>query len=406
MKFSQLFALLLFCVTFITACDDEEPSIMLEVPTTYAFEREGTSTVSFTGQTDRLAMGNEIGDALKDFTKTEADLAAMYANAGPNGEDVAPYTQASLNESTKSVRGKTAASRDYFSTNTATAAEIRAEFDGWISGQVYEVFPAANVAAEPGQAGQIADGSAVRYVNAQGLEYDQLIIKGLIGALMTDQMLNNYLGTSVLDEASNVADNDAGTVADGKPYTTMEHKWDEAYGYLFGLSPDAASPLNTLGNDDDFLNKYLGRVENDEDYAGIAQRIFDAFKRGRAAIVAGEYEERDAQADIIREEVSKVIAIRAVYYLMQGKFNLEATPAAYGAAFHDLSEGYGFIYSLQFTRRPGTDAPYFSREEVATLLAELTTPTNGLWEVTPGTLESMANQITTRFGLSLDEAGS
>ena len=224
---------------------------MFEVPTTYNFERDGISTVSFTGQSDRLAMGNEIGDALKDFTKTEAELDAMFANAGPNGEDVAPFEQASLNESSKSIRNKTAASRDYFSTNATTAAEIRAEFDSWFEGQVNEVFPANNTVATPGQAGQLPDGSTVRYVNRQGLEYDQMIIKGLIGALATDQMLNNYLGTSVLDEASNIADNDAGIVADGQSYTTMEHKWDEAYGYLYGTSVDAANP-NDSGEEDLF----------------------------------------------------------------------------------------------------------------------------------------------------------
>lgn len=406
MKIIKLLPLLLFCLCFVTSCDEEDPAVMLEVPTSYSFERDGISTVAFPGQTDRLGMGDEIADALLNFSRTEADLLAMYANEGPAGEDVAPFTRASLNESTKSVRRKTAASRDYFSSNAATAAEIKAEFDSWIAAQVSEIFPAENEVATPGQAGQIPDGNAVRYINGQGLEYDQLFVKGLLGALMTDQMLNHYLSPAVLDEASNVADNDAGITAQGQAYTTMEHKWDEAYGYLFGGANNPASPLAELGAGDDYLNKYLGRVERDEDYTGIAPRIYDAFKRGRAAIVAGEYAERDAQAAIIQEEISRLIAIRAVYYLMQGKFNLETTPAAYGTAFHDLSEGYGFIYSLQFTRRPGTDAPYFSREEVRALLAEFTTPANGLWDISPSVLASMANQIAARFGLVLEEAGS
>ena len=32
---------------------------------------------------------------------------------------------------------------------------------------------------------------------------------------MADQMLNNYLGSAVLDAGTNTADNDAGTLADG-----------------------------------------------------------------------------------------------------------------------------------------------------------------------------------------------
>ena len=107
-------------------------------------------------------------------------------------------------------------------------------------------------------------------------------------------------------------------VEEGKSYTTMEHKWDEAYCYLFGVSSDESDPLATLG-EDAFLNKYLSRVERDSDFEGIAQQVFDAFKLGRAAIVAGDYSVRDEQANIIRELISKVIAVRAVYYLQQGK---------------------------------------------------------------------------------------
>ena len=75
--------------------------------------------------------------------------------------------------------------------------------------------------------------------------------------------------------------------------------------------------------------------------------------------MAKDYNERDRQADIIRENISEVVGVRAVYYLQAGK---DMTDKA--KAFHALSEGVGFIYSLQFTRKPGTDAPYFSKNEV------------------------------------------
>ncbi len=51
---------------------------------------------------------------------------------------------------------------------------------------------------------------------------------------MTDQILNNYLSPAVLDAGDNVTKNDNDILADGKDYTTMEHKWDEAFGYLYG----------------------------------------------------------------------------------------------------------------------------------------------------------------------------
>ena len=261
---------LLLCTVFFWSCDDDNDKKTINNPSTYSFERDGASTVSFSGQSERIAMGEELISAMKDFDETSEHLLEMYANQTANGEDADPFADPTLNESTKSIKSKTAASKDFFSSNTAESAAIKAEFESWIEAQVSEVFPNENIAAEPGIAGQIADGSSVRYVNGDGLEYNQIVNKGLIGALMADQMLNNYLGIAVLDEADNRANNDAGITAEGKNYTTMEHKWDEAYGYLFGASSDAADPIPNLG-EDSFLNKYLARVNGDDlDFAGIA----------------------------------------------------------------------------------------------------------------------------------------
>ncbi len=206
------------------SCEPCETAI--ENPATYRFLRDGENTVSFSGQTTRLQMGNEIVSALLNPATTAEQLAAMYAHV----EGIANFEDAELNASDKNMRSKTAASLDFFSSNATDQTLIRADFDNWLTAQVVEIFPSWQVAAAPGVAGQIPDGSATRYINSKGLEFDQLWTKGLIGALVTDQALNNYLSTAVLDEASNRADNDTGTVAEGKSYTTMEHKRDDAYG--------------------------------------------------------------------------------------------------------------------------------------------------------------------------------
>ncbi len=389
------------------SCDNGELT-PIEEPETYSFERDNASTVSFSGQTTRIKMGEELSSSMKDFDNaTTASLLEAYRNETANGGDADPFSDASLNASTKSVKSKVAASADFFSANTVDASEIKADFETWINAQVDEVFPSENQAAAEGAPGQIADGSSVRYVNAQGLEYDQMLTKGLIGALMADQMLNNYLSTTVLDEGSNREDNDNGVTVDGENYTNMEHKWDEAYGYLYGTSPDAADPNATIGQDDAFLNKYVGRVEGDDDFAGIADEIYEAFKLGRAAIVAGDYEVRDEQANLIRERVSEIIAIRAVYYLQQGKFGLEQQPIAYGTVFHSLSEGYGFIYSLQFTRMPNSDSPYFTKAQVDGFIDQLLGDgDNGLWDVTPATLEEISQSIADAFDFTVAEAAN
>ncbi|CAH1000008.1 hypothetical protein LEM8419_01213 [Neolewinella maritima] len=399
---------LLLLGLLLTACqdDDDLPEPVLELPATYTFERAGMSTVSFDGQTTRIAMAEALVAALLDTTRSESDLLAMFRNAGPNGEDVSPFVDAALNASDKSLRSKVAASADYFSANATDATAIRTTFDSYPRRQASEVYPAWNTVAQAGQAGQVADGTSTRYVNAGGLEYNQAFAKSLLGALMLDQTLNNYLSPSVLDEARNRENQSAGVTEDGAAYTTMEHKWDEAYGYVFGASPTPATPLTSLGDDDSFLNEYLDRVDQDDDFSGIAEDVFRAFLRGRAAIVADDFTERDQQANRIQELLSRVIAVRATFYLARGSTALESANGP-SAGFHALSEAYGFVYSLQFTRDPATGAPYFSRAEVGTMLDSLygDYPT-GFWAVEPATVRELGQQIADRFAFSYTAAAN
>lgn len=395
----QLLALIIISA-LLTSCDkDPNPTINVENPVNYEFLRDGNSTVSFSGQTTRISMATELISAMTDFGSNTENLLEMYANQSASGDDVNPFAEANLNESTKSIKSKVAASADFFSTNTAEAAIIKADLESWITAQVNEVFPNSNELASAGVAGQIADGSAVRYVNTQGLEYNQAVAKSLIGALMVDQICNNYLSTAVLDADQNIQENTDGVTGDNS-YTTMEHKWDEAYGYLFGKSTDASDPIATLG-EDSFLNKYLSRVNDDSDFEGIAVDIFEAFKLGRAAIVAGDYDLRDEQAKILKQKISEVIGVRAVYYLQNGKIALENNDM--GGAFHDLSEGFGFVYSLRFTRKSDNNSAYFDRAEVDGFINQLTNG-NGFWDLDSNTLDDISEQIAAKFDFTVAEA--
>lgn len=387
----------------LTSCSkDDDPVIDeengIEVPANYTFERNGESTIDYNGQTTRLQMSSELISAFNDFdNNSEEQLLNMFANEN------APFSDASLNESSKSVKSKVAASNLYFSANTTESAQIKQDFESFISGQINEVKANKDQLAEAGVAGQIAQGERVRYVNAQGLEYNQAFAKSLIGGLLLDQIINNYLSQPVLDEADNRANNDAGITEEGSVYTTMEHKWDEAYGYLYGdPSIPTADPMSVLGESDDhLLFSYLGQVDADEDFSGLAQSTFDAFKTGRAAIVAGNYETRDEQVATIRENLSTVIGVRAVHYLQGGKNAL--AEENYGAAFHELSEGFGFIYSLRFTQNPATGKPYITQLSLETYKTELISG-NGFWAVTPETLDRISEEIAAAFGFTVEEA--
>lgn len=403
MKLSKLLLVTVLSTFTMISCDsNNDPEI--DAPATYEFTRNGQSSVSFTGQTTRIQMAAELTSAMMDFdNSTEELLLQMYRNETAGGEDATPFENPDLNEATKNIKGKVAASSDYFSSNSQLSAEIKNQFELWLSAQAEEVFPNENSVAAPGQPGQIADGSSTRYVNGQGFEYNQLVGKSLIGALMADQMLNNYLSTSVLDAGSNREDNNNGTLAEGANYTNMEHKWDEAYGYLFGSADNPANP--TIGEGSGFLNTYLGRVDGDDDFSGIGRETYEAFILGRAAIEAAAYDIRDQQAQIIRENISTVIAVRAVYYLQSGKNGLEQTTPDYGAAFHDLSEAYGFLYSLKFSRVPNTDSPYLTSQKIDEMLDQLTAG-EGLWEIEPSLLDDMSETIAAQFNFTVEQAAN
>jgi hypothetical protein len=401
----SFFTAIILSLILVSCSEDDAPSTQLPnfaTPADYTFERDGQSTVNFTGQTTRILMAEEVLNAFTDFENTtELSLQAMYDHQEGNTN----FTNENLNASDKSVRGKTAASQDYFSANTTESAAIKALFDGYISGQVNEVFPNQNVLATAGSAGQLGDGAKTRYVNNQGLVYTQIFAKSLIGALMADQMLNNYLSTSVLDAPNKVEDNNSGVTEEGEVFTTMEHNWDEAYGYLYGTSVDPANPNATIGKDDSFLNNYLGAVNKDTDFSTFASDIFDAFKLGRAAIVAKDYTVRDTQAAIIRQKISEVMAIRAVYYLQQGK-NLLIN-GDFGAAFQNLSEGYGFVFSLRFSRNNNTGTTFFTKSEVNGFTSSLLGDgPNGFWDLKPATIDRISEAIAAKFDFTVSQAAS
>ncbi len=390
----------------LTSCssDDVEPIVVNNViaPEFYTFQRANESTVDFNGQTTRILMASETASAFSNFDNaTEASIMAMFNHQAGNNN----FSNPILNASDKNLRNKVASSFDYFSGNAIESAQIKAALEGYISSQTNEIFPNTMTLASPGIPGQIADGTRTRYINAKGLEYNQAFSKSLLGSLMADQMLNNYLSDAVLDAENNRSDNDSNISVLGKPYTTMEHNWDEAYGYLYGNSANAENPNLTIGEDDSFLNEYVGRVNDNGDFNTIAADIWNAFKLGRAAIVAKNYEIRDSQAAIIREKISTVIAARGIFYLQAGKAKIESGDRV--GAFHSLSEGYGFVYSLRFTRISESTTSLFSKSEVDSLLNMLTNSSeNGYWDITPETLNIVSEAMAAKFNFTVAQAAT
>ena len=152
----------LFFLTFlISSCDDGE--LNYDIPTTYNFEN-----VSYSGQIQRLAMLSEIKTYLNTANTAgtvldASKLKAMYANDTANAGFVGTY------DASKQLKSK-------------TLEAVQPIFDG-----LFDAIAAASqstVAASNGQAGVAtnSDGTKNYLLNENGVEYTQVIEKGLMGA--------------------------------------------------------------------------------------------------------------------------------------------------------------------------------------------------------------------------------
>ena len=374
--------LFLFAFIFVSCdTDNQEDELIVVAPANYEFVRDGASTVSFSGQTARLNMADEIYNALNTNTFTKAQLLEMFNNGTGFSTDA-------LNNAGKVVGSKTASG-----CNHGALAVTKARYTDMLEDFADNVIPAWTATASDGSAGLLTDSKRTINVNAKGWEVDQTFIKGIIGGMCVDQIVNNYLDPCQLDSGTRRDDNTNGILSSGKNYTDMEHKWDEGFGYLYGQEEDATrADLGTspLGNGTTLM-KYFKKI-NDSNMPGIGEIVFDAFKLGRAAIVAGDYELRDAQAKIIMIHLSKVVGYKAVDYLEGYMDKMAAGNNA--DAIHALSEGYGFILSLMFTN-DGTGTPYFSESEVNSMLLKM----DNMWTVSNTDLSEMVTSIKSRFNI-------
>ncbi len=397
----SIFFVLISISSLITSCSKDEEIIVVDpkfdyvVPETYLFTRNSNTSVDFSGQTTRLFMLDEISN----YVKTQASsslivdnlkLQNMFVNANN------PFTNVALNTPGKQLKDKTAASKDYFGLlqGGGTITEQSAMRSSFETNFVSLNTASQGNAASIGVAGKYGTGTSTRYFSANGLEPVQVFLKSAIGAVFLDQVVNNYLSLNKLDEATNKENNTNKTLDGTTNYTKMEHTWDEAYGYVFGASENL------------FLSEYITKVNADTDFNTIKASISLAFRKGRAAIVANDYASRDAQIAILKEKLALVVAVRSVFYMQVGKTKLTDVNSNGAAAFHDLSEGYGFIQSLRFTNKPGTNNPYFTKSEVDAMLTSLTSGTNGLWDIDnlSPKLDAISTQIATKFGFTVAQA--
>ena len=376
----------------LTSCSNDSDPIddltcSVDAPSTYSFEYEGSSTVYYAGQAARLATAKSLYDAMNaDMTVTRAELDALVDN---NNSKL--YTKTAEND----------VSNHY--DRSVIIGDLNAILDGYAANSAaFEADKQAQTSsASEGVPGLNASGYEL---DANGWEADQLYAKMLIGALCLEQVNYDYLTKMDVDNTDRTYYNFTNGVANGNDenFTKREHYFDEAYGYVYGLDDDDATAEINNGL---LLGKYLDKHDggtNDNGQPNASGNdwrgdVYNAFKAGRQAIVDNCEDELNNQITIINTTLSNVVAWHAQDYLRASAGYLSTDPAKY---FHAVSEAWGFVYSLQFTKMSNGE-PLFTHSEVMSMITILENGNgsgNGAYGLDATTLTTMADQISTAMG--------
>lgn len=364
---------LLFLVTFVSlfsSCNtDEDPA--LEIPSIYEFSRDGQSTVDHAGQSERLDQLEIISTYMKSSNTIGASaldgelMKRMFRNAGD------PFDGQVF---TRDLASKC------FPADTAL-------FDGFFD--ALALSSVATGAASEGVAGVLVEGSTDPTkgyrVDENGVEHTQVILKGLMGAVFFYQAMEVYLSVDWMGTTGN------SELVDGKNYTNMEHYFDEAFGY-FGVPTDF--PSESTIEDARFWGEYTN-ARNGDLYAGINDEMSTQFRTARAAIVAQDYEARDAAIQQIMQKWAVVAAASAVDYLNKSK-STSGNPVY--RRHHSLSEAIGFMMALKYHFNGGNSKypPHYSFAQIEQALA-IVGPNTNLYAVTDSQLETAIGYVRNAF---------
>ncbi len=343
--------------------------VLATVPTTYEFTRDGASTVSYNGQNERLDQVAEIKSYLQTGDAGAALSAQVlqdaYANVGGDGNGFFSFS------STKQLEDKS----------------FQPDLDDNFMSDLFAGVEAASTSgaiAANGVAGLIVrenSGNTV-LVDAHGREYTQLIEKGLMGTVMYNQIYNTYF-----TDARIGADVENTEFREGANYTDMEHHWDEAFGYWNPPLDFTSDWPAERANEDRFWSHYSNTVDP---HLRTNDAIMQAFIAGRAAIVNNDHPTKEAQRDIIAEQLEIVTAGVAVHYINS---SLEAlNEAKIGEAFHVMSEVWTFVNAIKYN--PNRRLSIESIEEIKE--SDLGADGN-FWNVTTDGLNKAKNTLVEAY---------
>lgn len=229
----------------------------------------------------------------------------------------------------------------------------------------------------------------IAFANEKGLVVAEMFNGIIWGGIYLDKILNVHLNDSLYKDSRLRTEHERTALLPGRNYTELEHHWDLAYGYYqYWLPYVQGSGLPLLRE---------SRI-----------KLYNAFARGRLALTEYRYDEVLQQLQVIRAELSKVAAVRAMNLLVSD-ITVGNLDEDINNALVFLSQACGAVYGLQFTVQE-SGKPHLSYEQVKTYINELTAG-NGLWEkqrllgdeTMTGSLKYVAAQIGKTYGLTLND---
>lgn len=229
----------------------------------------------------------------------------------------------------------------------------------------------------------------IAFANEKGLVVAEMFNGIIWGGIYLDKILNVHLNDSLYKDSRLRTEHERTALLPGRNYTELEHHWDLAYGYYqYWLPYVQGSGLPLLRE---------SRI-----------KLYNAFARGRLALTEYRYDEVLQQLQVIRTELSKVAAVRAMNLLVSD-ITVGNLDEDINNALVFLSQACGAVYGLQFTVQE-SGKPHLSYEQVKAYINELTAG-NGLWEkqrllgdeTMTGSLKYVAAQIGKTYGLTLND---
>ena len=374
------------------------------VPTAYDVTTD-FAPGSYSGQTTRINQLEEIKSLMRpDPAGVIAD--ESIKNRLSNVDDAA-FTDASLNGQGKNIASKI--DENVSGSKGDKSYSVRDAFIA-MADSIEAASAAFATTASNGTAGQLGDSR--RIVSKNGLEYAQIIEKGLYGACFYDQMVDDYLRPSQAGKDNAKGNNKS---ANSEKYdsqgTARQHAYDEAFGYFGAKGTTYPNASNTSSGDGQFIANYTFDFSDETETAfgiNMADKLMKAFIAGRAALKANEGanpSEEKTVGDTYYNAARKDIKLYAEAGLAAAAFHYLNDALADDNdvdKLHHLSEALGFIYALSFNSegRLTKDEAYDVLQELGWSSSDKTLTgiyDVNLWTVTDTQLNAAKTKLAESF---------